>query len=324
MITVLRGFISPIILGFFITATLVACSNIIDYRVKSSQQLIENCRVVQHNLGKTCIPQHPQRIVALTEDDFANSLALGIKPIATAFEADYTPPHLQDKVEGVESVGKVATPSLEKILRLKPDLILSNDLHSRSIYNQLSYIAPTVVLDLPSNQIPHPSPKKLLEELAYILGKEDVGQKLINEYEQRIKKLQQALGAHRHNMNVSIASDTSQFSPWINGEKHTSSIVLSDVGLQRPPSQRGDFFYIYNISQENISIIDGDVLFFVAWGTKEDLEAVEKLKQKPLWQKLNAVQRNRVYLVSEHWHHANIFAINLILDDLEKYLLNTP
>ncbi len=306
-------------------AMIVACSNIVGFHIESSHQLTENCRIVQHNLGETCIPHHPQRVVALTEDDFANSLALGIKPIATAFEADYTPSYLQNKLEGVESVGKVAFPNLEKILKLKPDLILSNDLHSRSVYEQLSHIAPTVVLDLPSNKIPHPSSKELLEELAYILGKEDVGQKLINEYDKRVKKLQQALGDRRHSINVSIASDTSQFSPWINGEKHTSGIVLSDIGLQRPPAQRGNFFYVaYNISEENISMIDGDVLFFVVWGPAENLEAVEKWKQRPLWKQLSAVQRNRVYFVGEYWHHANIFAINLILDDLFKYLVNIP
>jgi iron complex transport system substrate-binding protein len=322
MITTLRSLISLITLGIF--TAIAACGNTTDSQFESSQQQVKNCRVVQHNLGKTCIPYQPQRIVTLTEDDFANSLALGIKPIATAFEADYVPPHLKNKVAGVESIGKVATPSLEKILRLKPDLILSNDVYSRSVYKQLSYIAPTVVLDLPSNQIPHPSPEKLLEELASILGREDIGQKLINDYGLRIKNLQEALGNRRHTMNVSIASGTSQFSPWINGESHTSGKVLSAIGLQRPPSQRGDFFYIYNISQENMSMIDGDVLFFVAWGNEEDLEAVGKLKQKPLWKKLNAVQRNQVYFVGEYWHHANIFAINLILDDLEKYLLNVP
>jgi iron complex transport system substrate-binding protein len=296
-----RSFIFLMASGVLIAIAIIACSDVTDSHVKISQQLIKPCRVVQHNLGKTCVPRYPQRIITLTEDDFANSIALGIKPIATAFEADYVPPHLQGKVKGVESVGKVATPSLEKILQLKPDLILSNDLYSQNIYNQLSYIAPTVVLDLPSNQTPHPSPRKLLEELAYILNREKNGQKLTDEYEQRIKKLQQALGDRRYNMNVSIASGTAQFGPWINGESHTSGMILNDVGLQRPLSQRGAFFYIYNISQENISVIDGDVLFYVAWGRKEDLEAVEGLGQKPLWRKLNAVQRDRVYFVGEHW-----------------------
>ncbi|WP_235622352.1 hypothetical protein [Nostoc sp. PCC 7524] len=47
------------------------------------------------------------------------------------------------------------------------------------------------------------------------------------------------------------------------------------------------------------------------------------LKQNPLWSQLEVVQKNKVYLVGTHWHNSGIFAINAILDDLEKYLVNS-
>ncbi|NEQ28399.1 MAG: iron-siderophore ABC transporter substrate-binding protein, partial [Microcoleus sp. SIO2G3] len=42
-----------------------------------------------------------------------------------------------------------------------------------------------------------------------------------------------------------------------------------------------------------------------------------------LWQKLNVVQRNQVYFVGVHWHYSDILAINAILDDLFKYLVDS-
>jgi iron complex transport system substrate-binding protein len=195
-----------------------------------------------------------------------------------------------------------------------------------SIYKQLSYIAPTVVLNVPSPPLPW---KEQLEELARILGKEKASKQLIDQYWQRVEKIKQALdiGAasskenRRKMIEVSIANTASEYGIWAYGERHYSGPVLKDIGLQRPESQRGDFFYIENISKENISDIDGDVLFFVSWEREDDKKTLEKLKQSPLWAQLKVFQRNQVYLVGAHWHYSDIFAINAILDDLEKYLV---
>ena len=104
----------------------------------------------------------------------------------------------------------------------------------------------------------------------------------------------------------------------------TKYLVQKDMELQRPSVQKGDFFYLDNISEEKLSDIDGDVLFLTSWGREEDREIGQKLRQKPLWQKLSAVREKQVYFVGQYWHNAtNILAINAILDDLEKYLLNS-
>lgn len=136
--------------------------------------------------------------------------------------------------------------------------------------------------------------------------------------------LKQALGDRRKTVQVSIANTSSDHGIWSYGEKHPSGSILKDIGLQRPELQRGDFFYIKNISIEKISDIDGDVLFFVSWEREEDKKTLERLEQSPLWLQLNVVQRGQVHLVGMHWHSSDILAINAILDDLEKYLVSTP
>jgi iron complex transport system substrate-binding protein len=192
----------------------------------------------------------------------------------------------------------------------------------KGIYKQLSHIAPTVVLNLP---FPSPSWQEQLEELAQVLGKEDVSQQLISNYWRRIEKLKQALGERRYQIKVSIANKNAEYGIWAYGEKHFSGTVLSDIGLQRPLTQRGNFFYIDNISKEKILDIDGDVLFFVSMGRKDDKKTLDKLKQNPLWRQLKVVQQNQVYFVDGYWHDAgDIFAINAILNDLDKYLINIP
>ncbi|WP_322744015.1 ABC transporter substrate-binding protein [Nostoc edaphicum] len=125
------------------------------------------------------------------------------------------------KVEQVESVGSYNSPNIEKILKLKPDLIISgSDL--KGIYKQLSYIAPTVVLNTP---YPPPNWIDTFEELAQILGKEEVSKQLIDKYWQRVEKLKQALGVgaaspnenRRNTIKVSIANTSSESGIWSYG-----------------------------------------------------------------------------------------------------------
>ncbi|MCC5598817.1 iron-siderophore ABC transporter substrate-binding protein [Nostoc favosum] len=306
-----------------LTFTLVwACSRNIDHNATSLKQPLENCRVVQHVMGETCIPRNPQRIVTLWMSTFSSALALGIKPIAYVWiPGEPFPKHLRDKVDGVEFVGSLNEPNLEKILLLKPDLILSNT-RLQNIYKPLTDIAPTVVLDYPA---PPPYWQKHLEDVAKLLDKEQESKQLIDEYWQRIDKLKQALGDRRKQIQVSVVTINPSYGMFTYGKKHPTSRVLNDIELQRPPGQSGDFFVSNNISQERLFDIDGDVIFISDIGGEAAKKSLEKLQQKPLWRQLKAVQKNQVYLVdSSHWYAFDILAMNAVIDDLFKYLVNTP
>ncbi|MES1026681.1 ABC transporter substrate-binding protein [Gloeocapsa sp. BRSZ] len=102
--------------------------------------------------------------------------------------------------------------------------------------------------------------------------------------------------------------------------------ILNDLGLQRPKTQNisAPNGAIYYIPEERLDQVDGDVLFFFAYG-KQDKEIFERLKQKPLWKKLKAVQQGQIYLVDGYtWTGSNLLAANAVIDDLYKYLFNTP
>jgi len=254
----LRRFINLLLLAVLAFTLTLACSRNINYSVTSPKQLKENCRVVQHISGKTCIPRNPQRVVTLWMGTFRSTLAIGIQPIATVWiSSESLPKHLQGKLDGAESIEILnLEPNLEKILLLKPDLILSNT-RFQNIYKQLSDIAPTVVLNNPG---PPPPWQTHLEDVAEILDKEQQSKRLINDYWQRIEQLKQALD-RRLQMQVSVATVDRTYGIYTYGIKHPTGAVLNDIGLQRPPSQRGDFFTKDRISQEHLSDIDGDVLF---------------------------------------------------------------
>jgi iron complex transport system substrate-binding protein len=320
-----RYLIYLFVFGILIFSLLSSCGQNVERQGTDAQSATQDCRVVQHVMGETCIPKNPERIVTLWPTIFANTLALNIEPIATDYYGnsfdEYLRDYLPDNGKKVEIVGGISSPSLEKILQLKPDLILANTRHE-GIYTQLSGIAPAVMLDFPTPPGPW---KEHFMELARVLDKENKGEELLEQYWQRIEKLQQALGDRRHELQVSVANGSPEYVVWTYDANHPVGMVLNDIGLQRPPAQRGSSFY-RNLSQEQLSMIDGDVLFFLTKNQdQERQEFLEEIRQNPLWQKLEVVQRNRVYFVDAgHWHGLDILAMNAVIDDLFEYLVDNP
>ncbi|NEQ25388.1 MAG: ABC transporter substrate-binding protein, partial [Microcoleus sp. SIO2G3] len=97
------------------------------------------------------------------------------------------------------------------------------------------------------------------------------------------------------------------------------------AGLQRPASQ--DVLVPYTQLQfggEELNKADGDVLL-VGKFTEDETNTLRKLEQNPLWKQLRAVQQNRVYVIDYMtWRGGNLLAADAVIDDLYKYLVNTP
>ena len=57
----LYRFIWQFCTAILIVVAIAACSN--NTSTKPNSALTENCRVIQHAMGETCVPINPQRIV---------------------------------------------------------------------------------------------------------------------------------------------------------------------------------------------------------------------------------------------------------------------
>ncbi|WP_197064972.1 ABC transporter substrate-binding protein [Leptolyngbya sp. KIOST-1] len=101
--------------------------------------------------------------------------------------------------------------------------------------------------------------------------------------------------------------------------------ILADAGLRRPSSQAVPVDGgLVKLSEERLMDIDGDVLFVAADGA-EAAQTITQLKQNPLWQRLRAVQNDRVYPVNyPTWRGGNPLAADGVIDDLFTYLVEDP
>ena len=96
--------------------------------------------------------------------------------------------------------------------------------------------------------------------------------------------------------------------------------------LQRPSSQATPAppYREIKFSEEKLPDAGGDVILLAAY-YDSDRAYLNHIVEKPFWKQLKAVQRNRVYVVdAETWRGGNLLAAHAIIDDLYKYLVNTP
>jgi iron complex transport system substrate-binding protein len=286
----------------------------------------QNCRQVEHSQGIACIPNDWQTLVALDSVTAEGAIALGIKPLGTTFSG--ISKHLEDRLTNVKNIGTTGEPNLEKILALKPDLIVGID-SQENIYPQLSEIAPTTLI-----KFTHSGHwKAVFQEFSTLIGKKEVAEQVMAKYDQRIAKFKEKIGDH-----PPVVSVVRIYPDSINLYLRDSFVgtILADAGLPRPESQNlsaeeakkiaGNEIQM-SISKELLSKADGDVIFI--WTGENDPKINEELQTKiialqkePLWQNLKAVKNGRVYQVPSYWIGSGAIAANLVLDDLFKYLIN--
>lgn len=309
--------------------TIASCSRDISPPNQRPVDPVASCRAVEHVLGETCVPKDPQRIVSLFTTPLANLLAFDLKPIAmtpaTGMPEEF-PPYLAEKVKGIELIEEVSyEPSLEGITQLKPDLILGWTLH-RKIYSLLSKIGPTLLLSQEIAESPDADWQKYTNYLAAALDKQEKAQQIFGEYDRRITELKTALGDRYSTKTISVAHVSDEYGTEAYTINSFPGSILSDLGLQRPPLQaisKPDGT-IKAISQERLELIDGDLLFVLTFSDR-DRQMLENLLNKPLWQKLKAVQNEEVYLVDGYtWGVANPLTANAVINDLYKYLVDMP
>jgi iron complex transport system substrate-binding protein len=284
-----------------------------------------DCRWVEHSAGKTCAPKHPQRIITLDSITLEDAIALGVQPLASVSSSLDTP-HLSQQTRTLIDVGTNGEPSLEKILALKPDLILGLDYLS-SIYAQTSHISPTVL-----STFNHSGEwKKIFMDFSTTLGRSQQAEAIMANYYQRLEDFKVQMGDRLQNTKVSIVYLYADLMTVYTTVGFNGSI-LKDAGLARPPAQdldaeatqfRGNLSPIqYELSRELLDAADGDAIFLIVTPNDPDIgKTYQRLLADPLWSKLKAVQQGKVYEVLDYWIGSGPIAANLVIDDLFKYLL---
>ncbi|MFD5018311.1 ABC transporter substrate-binding protein [Paenibacillus sp. NPDC058367] len=278
-------------------------------------------RKIIHAMGETEITGTPKRVVVLTTQGTETLLELGIKPIGAvqSWIGDPWYDHIKDQMEGVEILGDETQPNLELIASLQPDLILGTKVRQEAIYEQLKAIAPTVMTEnLGDSMIEN------FTLYAKALNLEAEGQKVLADYDNLIAEASARLG-DKTKLEVSLARFQAGKAR-VYYKQNFAGIVLDQLGFARTEAQNKEEF-AEEITKEQISVLDGDVLFYFASDRSGETAASDTAKEwlaDPIAQNMNINKNGQSYQVDEAiWNSAGgIIAAKLLIADIEKYFEN--
>jgi ferric citrate transport system substrate-binding protein len=278
------AFISILILS------LIACSNTSGNGEKKEtpKETKKEEIVVEHALGKTVLDKKPEKIVVL-EFSYTDALmTLDVQPIGIA--DDDNPELFMDTVKkqlkDYTSVGSRYEPNIEMISSLNPDLIISDLNHHKNIYDQLSGIAPTIVLD--DHQADYSQMLDNYLVIAKALGKKDEGEKRLEEHHQKIEKAKENLGDTAMTVLPAVTNPKGFFAH--SDHSYTGSF-LTTMGFSDPVKSEDSY---PKLSLEQLVETNPQVLFLLP-ATEETI--VDEWKNNPLWKEIDAVKNNKVFIV---------------------------
>lgn len=282
-----------------------------------------------------CIPDDPQRIVSLDMPATEFLLLNGI-PIVGVFgyaadEISAVTPGLADELKDIPRFDW--PPSLELVTELNPDLIVAFK-DSSLFYSGMDQIAPIVVYDA-AYATDWKSSTSFWSE---VFHKEEAYADMLEIYDARVAELQTALGDNRGDLKVSAFVPSPTY-PMMWLVDSAQGVVLNDVGVGRPDSQAttfadggyveggGDYGYVA-ISEEMMSLVDGDVIFIFSYPSTDEAVNTENntylndyYQNDVVFNALSGVKSGNAHIVGPHWFRAQTYlAANLIIDDLFTYL----
>lgn len=255
---------------------------------------------ITHELGVTDVPDAPQRVIAL-EFSFVDALAaLGVSPVGIADDkkrqrivAEYTAVIGDDW----QSVGTRKTPSLEVIASLQPDLIIADKTRHSGVYDTLSQIAPTIVLDSLGGTYPEAIVQTLV--IGDALGMKDKAAKRVAEHEADMAELIAQIGNESRGVNAQFGV-TNATGLWLHSPLSYNGSLLEKFGFSSSMTpQEGEVYETNYVptTLEQLSVVDPDLLIL---GKYADPAFTDEWAGEALYDSLKAVEASNVYTVNAH------------------------
>lgn len=272
--------------------------------------------------GEIEIPVEPQRVIGLSVVYPEFLYALGITPVAVQnYHSEY-PSYLTEPFKDTVKMGIGRTPNFEAILAAQPDVILAPEWWSANDYDQLSEIAPTLLLPA------HDDWRDELRSIGVALDRQEQAEQVIADLaakEAEVRgRLDELVGDETVVYMRVMAKEIVVHSENID----RGSFIHKQLGLKPldnfPKAERA-----MPISLEMLPDFDADHIIVQLDDDSKD-EVQERFKEatdNSLWKKMKAVRNGHVYMVGgkEYFNLgmsplADRFAMEDILQAFEQRL----
>lgn len=283
----------------------------------SSNATQEDTRVLADQFGEVRIPVHPKRVSALFWEDYL--VALGVMPIVQYYNPMFGK---QDYLE-LDVPQFDITGNIEGLLEEEPDLIITAG-NDQEQYEKYSKVAPTY--SLPNEALS--DSRTALTVIADLLGEQDKGVQVLQEYDNRIAEVKSELKAAIGEgkvvvLRMNVVDNSINIFGYDN--LFIGQILYKDLELKAPTFVEAMTEPNIMLSQELIPEIDADHIILLpsngSWEDAENAKVFEEMLASPLWKNVPAVQKGHVYPVERsYWQTGAIMANYKKMDDLLRLL----
>lgn len=245
-------------------------------------------------LGKDYkVPAHVERfIITGALEAMEDSILLDIHPVGAISSAGKFPALFASITDNAESIGEKIDPNFEKILSLKPDVILGTTKFDAAVLDKLGQIQTTISYSHVATN--WEANLKLLGELS---GKQKQAAQMIDTYKQDLEQAK-SIAADKLKDKKVVLVRIREGSICIYGSNlYFNPLLYSDLGIAVPETIAAAK------SQEALSIeqfasINPDVLFiqFSEDENPDNTSALEELQSNPIFQSVKAVKDGKVYV----------------------------
>lgn len=288
-----------------------------DSTPKSSEPVTPVEKTVTDAMGHTVvIPANPQRIIGSYLED--HLVTLGVTPVAQWSVANGVQDYLATGLKDVPAISYDLPP--ESVASFTPDLIIIKDESSvqNGLYDQYAKIAPTYVVgtEVAADW------KKTLTTIADILGKSEIAEQSIKDYDQKVADTKAKL-------SESVAQESAAIL-WLTGKQFflvdetlsSASVLYADLGMS-PPNLVTEIPQASKatwnpISLEKLAKLDADHIFLL----NSDKGQADDTTKSSIWTNLPAVKAGHVYELDSKssWLYSGYLAGKQVMDDTLKFL----
>ncbi|WP_339230535.1 ABC transporter substrate-binding protein [Oceanobacillus sp. FSL K6-2867] len=245
-------------------------------------------------LGETyTVPNEVERIVITgAMEAMEDATALDVEPVGAITLGGEFPEVFKESMGQAESIGEKQEPNFEKILQLKPDVILGTTKFPEEVVSKLEQIAPTILVSHISTDW-----EDNLLLMGALSGKEKEAETLLSDYDQLVDTAKADLSGDFEDKTV-VAIRVRAGKMFIYPENvFFNPILYSELELNAPEAVKNAKAQ-EEISIEQLAEMNPDHIFMQVQqtGTQENEQVFEQLKQNSIIQNIDAFKEDQVYV----------------------------
>lgn len=237
---------------------------------------------------KVTIKKRPERIISIAPSNTEILFALGLAKNVVGVDdfSDY-PKAAQNK----EKIGGFSKPNIEKIIALKPDLVLTTGGVQKAAVQELEKLGITAFV-LDSNKVRDVI--EAIRKVGKITGRSEAAQKLAQEMEDEIEKITSKTDKLKEEERLKVFYELYREPLMSAGPGTFVDDMITLAGGKNIAAQGQEEYPQFSLE---ILLQEDPPVYLAASGSMSD---AGDIKKRPGWENLNAVKEEKVYVIEEN------------------------